>query len=428
MNFQFKLRKGKRRCAIIAELRYGKNIRIRKSTEHSLPLQSVKYWDQKKERIKSPNDIFNFEDINVDLLEIRSKVYRAFKNLNQSNRLSNANLSQELGKIVSPNRQSLSNGTGKQDLKSVLAYFEYFIDFYKKNNSPHTGKPFSCGTARSYGHGASYLKKYIEDRNLRSFTFNDIDRDFYYDFIDYGYERGYAKNHVGSMIQKLKTVIQYAFDEGIHENLEFRKKYFRKFREDVNHPYLNEGEIQQLIDMEISDRHLDNVRDIFVIGCYTGLRVADLMSLLKNPRIELFNGRRHLHIVQQKTGRAVYIPLKQVIIDILNKRNGEFPPYVHMNVINADIKRLLKRCRVNEPYTIERTVGNKKVEITKPKYKLISCHSARRSFCTNAYNRGMPPHDIMVFSGHSSEKMVLLYIKSSAKERTKRAGEHPFFD
>lgn len=64
---------------------------------------------------------------------------------------------------------------------------------------------------------------------------------------------------------------------------------------------------------------------------------------------------------------------------------------------------------------------------SKPKYKFISCHSARRSFCTNAYNSDVPLRDIMTFSGHSSEKMVLLYIKASAKEKAKRASDHVYF-
>jgi len=82
---------------------------------------------------------------------------------------------------------------------------------------------------------------------------------------------------------------------------------------------------------------------------------------------------------------------------------------------------------VTESFTIKKTIGGKTESITKPKYKFISCHSARRSFCTNAYNQGVLLQDIMVFSGHSSEKMVLLYIKASAKEKAKRVADHPFF-
>lgn len=73
-------------------------------------MQSVKYWDQRKERIKSPNDIYNYENINVDLLEVRSKVYKAFQNLNRSNKLSYNNLSSELSKIVNSDKLSQING------------------------------------------------------------------------------------------------------------------------------------------------------------------------------------------------------------------------------------------------------------------------------------------------------------------------------
>lgn len=151
------------------------------------------------------------------------------------------------------------------------------------------------------------------------------------------------------------------------------------------------------------------------------------MSFLKNPKIEMFNGRKYIHIVQHKTKKPVFIPLKQIILDILDKRNGSFPAYIHQNLINREIKPLLRSCGVTELYTIEKTIGGKLVSESKPKYELISCHSARRSFCSNAYNSGVPLQDIMAFSGHGSEKMVLLYIKSSAKEKAKRASDHVFF-
>jgi integrase len=142
----------------------------------------------------------------------------------------------------------------------------------------------------------------------------------------------------------------------------------------------------------------------------------------------LFNGRKHIHIVQNKTKKPVFIPLKQIILDILDKRNGKFPPYIHQNLINKEIKPLLRSCGVTERYDVEKTLGGKSVLVSKPKCQLISCHSARRSFCTNAYNSGMPLQDIMAFSGHGSERMVLLYIKASAKEKAKRASDHVFFN
>src|SRR5690606_32347427 len=101
----------------------------------------------------------------------------------------------------------------------------------------------------------------------------------------------------------------------------------------------------------------------------------------------------------------VYIPLNSMVQNILKKRDNHFPPFVHQNFLNEEIKRIIKRAKITEDFSIIRTVKGVKESEIKPKYKLISMHTARRSFCTNAYNQGMPPHHIMIISGHKSEKV-----------------------
>jgi len=427
MNFQFKLRKGKKGATIISELRFGKNIRIRKATSFAIPIQSIKYWDTSKQLIKLPNDILNCDKINNSLNEIRTKAYSEFSVFSQENYIDKKTLEEKLDLIINPVEviEHLAIESSKPSL--VADYFQWYINFYTEHMSPNTGRVLSKGTLKTYRNILRFFKDYLESNNLKEFTFNDIDKSFYYDFVDYAQNSGYSKNYIGSIIQKLKTIIQAAFDEDIHFNGEFKKRYFRKFRETVNHPYLNNEEILSLYNLDIKSEFLDSIRDIFIIACYTGLRIGDLMSFLKNPKIEEFNGRKHIHIVQHKTKKPVFIPLKQIILDILEKRNGSFPRHIHQNLINKEIKPLLKRCGITELYDVEKTVGGKSVLVSKPKHQLISNHSCRRSFCTNAYNSGMPLQDIMVFSGHSSESMVLLYIKASAKEKAKRASDHAFF-
>jgi len=342
--------------------------------------------------------------------------------------LNKQELRDRLGQIIDPVEVVEGPGENAGRPNSVLDYFYWYPDFYSKNISPNTGKVFSRGTAKGYKNSARFFGEYLKSRSIKCFTFDDITKDFYYDYIQYAQDLGYSKNYIGSMLQKLKCIIQAAFDDDLHSNREFRKKYFKKFRENVNHPYLTEDEIRKLYNLKIRDEHLDNVRDIFIIACYTGLRVGDLMRFLKNPGTEYFNGRKFISVVQIKTNKPVYIPLKQIILDILKKRNGKFPQYIHQKFINEGIKPLLKKCGVTETVIIEKTIGGRLVAAPTPKYKLVSCHTARRSFCTNAYNSGMPLRDIMAFSGHSSEKMVLLYIKSTAKEKAKFASDHEFFD
>jgi site-specific recombinase XerD len=194
-------------------------------------------------------------------------------------------LKDKLDLIINPiNIVEVPKG-GNTKSNDVIPYFDWYIDFFSRNIVPTTGRILSNGTIRTYKNSARFLKDYLDDRRIKKFTFDDITKDFYYDYIQYSQEQGYSKNYIGSLIQKLKTIIRSAFDDDLHSNNEFRKYYFKKFSEEINHPYLTEEEIQSLYNIKIDNEHLDTVRDIFVIACYTGLRIGDLMRFLKNPNI-----------------------------------------------------------------------------------------------------------------------------------------------
>ena len=62
-----------------------------------------------------------------------------------------------------------------------------------------------------------------------------------------------------------------------------------------------------------------------------------------------------------------------------------------------------------------------------PKYQLVSSHTARRSFATNAYKSGVPTIAIMKITGHTKESTFLKYIKVSAQENADMLSRHPFF-
>ena len=58
---------------------------------------------------------------------------------------------------------------------------------------------------------------------------------------------------------------------------------------------------------------------------------------------------------------------------------------------------------------------------------MSSLQMARRSFCTNAYIKGLDTLDIMAISGHKTESNFLRYIKVTREQRAKRIAQHPFF-
>lgn len=95
--------------------------------------------------------------------------------------------------------------------------------------------------------------------------------------------------------------------------------------------------------------------------------------------------------------------------------------------MNRNLKRLGEMAGFYEGVEIERTEGGVRKAHKKPKYELIQTHTARRSFCTNAYLQGLDTLDIMAISGHKTEKSFLRYSKVTREQRAKRIAAHPFF-
>ncbi len=83
---------------------------------------------------------------------------------------------------------------------------------------------------------------------------------------------------------------------------------------------------------------------------------------------------------------------------------------------------------INKEITKSITKGGKRVITKYKKYERIMSHTARRSFCTNAYLAGLDSIDIMAISGHKTEKSFLKYIKVTKQEIALRIAKHPFFN
>lgn len=433
MKTKFYLRKGSKKSTINFEFRNGTQTKFRAST--NFVINSDKDWDSNKQKMKLPSTTFNAKLINSKLSEFDNLLDDLLYKENEKY-IGIDSIKDIFTKVFEVNGKSVlkfQNDCFKEEIetgnssKDFLLYFEWFLDFYSKNNSPYSKKILTKGTLITLRSSMNVIKGFVQYKNLKKLYFDDINRNFYNDFINYlTNEKKYTKNYIGTIIQKLKTVMGYAYEEGKHSNLEFKKNYFSKVNEVVSFPFLNNGELMKIECLDLDNDELDSVRDIFLIGCNTGLRIGDLLNLLKNPEIYNQEGRDFFKIKQSKTSNLVVIPINCVVKKIIEKRNGILPKYIHQNTINKHIKSICKRAMIVENFTYVRTVGGVEVEFSAPKYKFVCTHTARRSFCTNAYYSGMPPHDIMAISGHKNEDVFYNYIKVSKQENAMRISNYAF--
>ncbi len=351
-------------------------------------------------------------ETNILINTFKSEILSLIRTLQQKGELSSANIINGINEI----RLKLTDPDFSIDNdQRIVFYAERFIQSSEGIRKPATLKQLRNTLVK--------LKKYEQVKKVK-LTFDKTDLTFYNSLVSYCItDLNLSTNSIGNIIKNLKTFFHSAFEEGVHENLIYRSRYFKKPSEESEAIYLSEAELQRMKMTILPNRHLDNVRDLFLLACYTGVRSQDYNKLNKES---LINNGTMLKVRTEKTDEEVIIPLHPIAKAILEKYNGT-PRIISNQKFNEYIKDVCRIVGLTESVTISRTCGGKKTRITKPKYNFVSSHTARRSFATNAYKAGVPTLAIMAITGHRTEKVFLKYVKVTKEEHAKIIGKHGFF-
>ncbi|MEO8760052.1 MAG: site-specific integrase [Bacteroidia bacterium] len=301
-----------------------------------------------------------------------------------------------------------------EEKHTLISFIEWYLEQAKTNKTKSTITGYK-GTLR-------HLKEFEKHSHIK-LSFDKINVDFYLNFIDYLKEKQFKPNTIGKLVKNIKVFLNQATERGINKNMEYKSHRFKVLHEETDAIYLNEDELQKLADLDLTNNtRLEKVRDLFLVGCYTGLRFSDL-SLLKKDHLK--NGK--ISIKMQKTGDTVVIPLHPVVSDIMKKykeTQNSLPPAMSNQKMNDYLKEIGKLAEINEPIMINETKGILKVETMHQKYTLISTHTARRSFATNLFLQNFPTLSIRKITGHKSEASFFRYIKMDGEQSASRLEEH----
>ena len=273
---------------------------------------------------------------------------------------------------------------------------------------------------RCYRNIARHISTYEENRGIivTSDNFTDLILDDYISFLK---EKNLFQNTIGSIVDKTK----YMFRRMNRDGYKVNQSVFdvSVAQEQTSAVYLSSEEIELVYNITVRGEEQRIARDLFVIGCLTGMRFSDYSKLTSKNIIG-----NTIHRKTKKTGESVIVPMHRIVREILTKNNGNFPEYVNsLQSFNTIIKRICKRAGINDKMLVERTRGNKIERISLKRYQMISSHTARRSFATNAYLAGIPTARIMLITGHKTEQAFFQYIRINKKENARELSEHPFF-
>ncbi len=316
---------------------------------------------------------------------------------------------------------------------------EYLDEFMMQNSGKENGPAFwslidrfikgeikfrGRNKAKSSLNNYSAVKKHLEGFQTKfkyPLNFEAITLDFFYKYTSYLIDDlKLSQNTIAKDISILKVFMSEGVDLGLTTNLQYMHKKFTASEEDTDAVYLTEPEIIKLYRFDLSEKKkLEQVRDLFVFGCFVGLRFSDY-SDIKPENIVKIEGDYFIKVRTKKTGEMVIIPCNPIVLEIFKKYDkmlNKLPKTLSNQKFNDYIKDALKEAKFEE-------VGRLATKPELALHECVSSHTARRSFATNYYLQGFPTIDLMKITGHKTEKAFLKYIRVSKLDSAKRLSAH----
>ncbi len=396
---------------LFLSLTYKRGARLRYYTGLKVPPE---YWDAERQSVKASRNFPQHTEISAYLNNLANEATKIqLRHENEKKLLTNAIFKNEL---------DVFRGKADGD-KNQQSFFPFFERFIKERQASHE---YAKGSVTVYKTTLNKVREF-GDSTRRNLDFSTFDYSFFVDFTNYLFASGFKPNYVHKITSTLKTVLKEAERREVSPHLKVKNDWLQVSKEETEAIYLTPAELDALYALDLSaNTRLDRVRDLFLIGCHTGLRFSDYSQL--NPEnIITKEGKQFIRIVTQKTAQLVTIPLKPVVREIMLKYEGAPPKGLSNQKMNAYLKELGEMAGLTEPVTLTTFKRGERTQEVLPKCQLITTHTARRSFSTNAYNAKLPPKSIMQITGHKTEKEFYKYIRLNSEEHALLMADNPFF-
>ena len=341
----------------------------------------VSLWNQSKEGSKGKDR--NAAELNYYINSIRSRIMQIHQELNIG------------GKIVTATTIR-DKFNGKSDDGHTL------LNIHEDHNSKCRnliGKEFSELTIKKFETSIRRISEFLHTRyHVKDISLNDINGEFIREYEHWLKSTMNCKNNSALKYLKiLKKVIRIAL-----ANEWIKKDPFLgiKFRYDeVDIEFLSREELDILMNKNFSIKRLEQVRDVFVFCCLTGLAFSDVEQLSAEHLVRDNNGSLWIRKARQKTKQMCNIPVISRANAILDKYadceecqiKGRLLPVSSNQKMNAYLKEIADICGI---------------------HKRLTTHVARHTAATVVFLANeVSMENVAKILGHSNIKMTQHYAK-----------------
>lgn len=423
VHFNFNLRSASSsETSLLLVCRAGTHV-VKVSTQQVI---KTEVWDSKKQRCYTSAEKFSdavnthSKEVNRVLNDISKRLSEVVKDGIDDDKTTFAYLKELMVSIVANVLGIVKTEKKKQGI-TPLQFFATYVT--NRKIDPRTGRYIS---ERTKVHLRTVLKRFEEffkDCNIADDWSIFRSKSFDAKYMNWCFNvKGYKLNTVYASYGVLKPWLNAAKAEGYNVGDDYR--HLKSKGIDVDAVYLTEDEIDKIYRLDIpsliasgfvdAKSTMENTRDLFVVGCWTGLRRSDL-SRLNEAHFDL--AQNTITITAEKTKRKVVIPMHPMVLALYQKYNGKFPQLASKSHAIDHIRECARLAGICDVIPIVENIAGKIITRKFKKYQLVGMHTGRRSFATNLYKRKIVPTiAIMQLTGHTTEANFLKYIKVTQEE------------
>lgn len=321
--------------------------------------------------------------LNAHIASVRTQLHQHYNKLH------------EAGKTITAEAVKNSYFGITEKSKTIMEVFQY----HNVQMKSLIGKEYSFGTHERYATALHHTKEFIEYKyNVSDFAIRQINHEF---ITEYEYflkaVRKCSHNTAIKYLTNFKKIMRICLGNGWIDKDPFIN--YRFHLKEVEREILHAHEIQAIADKEFATSRLDQVRDVFLFCCFTGLAYSDVKKLSKEHLILGIDGERWIKINRTKTDTRSSIPVLPMAQSILDKYannpkcNNEktLLPVSSNQKMNDYLKEIAAVCSIE---------------------KNITFHIARHSFATTiTLQNDVPMESVSKMLGHKSMRTTQHYAK-----------------
>jgi integrase/recombinase XerD len=346
------------------------------------------YWFNDEQLAKPPNEDNNY--INTQMSLIKNKINQAFLLLQ---------VQQDAFDVEDIYLQY--KGENVKSNKTILVLFQEHNDKMEKL----VGKDYVIGTLWKFRQARELLKAFLKYQFKKTdYEFADLNLKF---LLDYEFflktEKNLSQATINKTIQRFRRIVRIAISEDHLEKEPFLMYKVKRSKKEV--VFLTPEELDKLEKHQFAQQRLQQVKDMFVFCCYTGLAFNE-MSKLEHKHIVIgFDGHKWIKINREKTKKLVSVPILSKATSTIERYCSENSSFILPRISNQKFNSYLKE--IAEVLGIE---------------KKLTHHTARKTFATTVllYN-DVPMEIVSELLGHSKVTVTQEYY---AKVVQKKVSEH----